>query len=335
MNIRHSFVDKTTVDWLLEPENPSVRFLTLTELLGKPVSDPEVSAARSDIMTKGTVPEILKHQKEEGFWGTGKDFYTAKYKGTVWQLMILAELEADGNNEAIRKACEFILSHSRDRESGGFSYQESVKTGGGRHSGVIPCLTGNVLWFLLKFGYFDNPRIEKTIAFVNTFQRFDDGEDAAPAGWPYEPYEMCWGRHTCHMGVVKVLKALALIPQDRRSAETRQTIKRATEFLLIHHIFKKSHNLFQKAKPGWLKLGFPLMYQTDILEILLILTGLMYKDSRMQEAVEILISKRNDNGRWVLENSFNGRMITDIEEKGKESKWITLNALRVLKAFAE
>jgi hypothetical protein len=284
-------------------------------------------------MTRGPVPVILKHQSEEGYWGKGKDFYTSKYKGTVWQLMILAELEADGENDAFRKACEFIFSHSQDRESGGISYQGSVKTGGGRHSGVIPCLTGNILWSLLKFGYLDDPRVEKTIAFVNTFQRFDDGEGVAPTGWPYEPFEICWGRHTCHMGVVKVLKALAQIPPEKRTAETQQTIERAAEFLLIHHIFKKSHNLSQKAKPGWLKLGFPLMYQTDILEILLILTKLGYNDQRMQDAVDILISKRNTNGKWLLENSFNGRMITDIEEKGKESKWITLNALRVLKAY--
>lgn len=171
------FPENKTVDWLLEPENPSVRFFTLTELLGKPGTDAEVMTARSDIMSQGPVPEILKHQHPEGYWGTGKDFYTSKYKGTVWQLMILAELEADGNTEAIRNACEFILSHSQDLESGGFAYQESVKTGGGRHSGVIPCLTGNVLWVLLKFGNEKDKRVQKAIEWVNIYQRFDDGKE--------------------------------------------------------------------------------------------------------------------------------------------------------------
>ncbi|MHB8278682.1 MAG: hypothetical protein ACYDIA_13655 [Candidatus Humimicrobiaceae bacterium] len=75
------------------------------------------------------------------------------------------------------------------------------------------------------------------------------------------------------------------------------------------------------------------MYQTDALEILGILTQLGYKDERMQEAINVLISKQDDQGRWKLENTFNGRFQVNIEQKGKPSKWITLNALRVLKQF--
>lgn len=75
------------------------------------------------------------------------------------------------------------------------------------------------------------------------------------------------------------------------------------------------------------------MYQTDALEILGILTKLGYKDKRMQEAVDFVVSKQNTQGRWVLENTFNGRFQVNIEEKGKPSKWVTLNALKVLKRF--
>jgi hypothetical protein len=75
------------------------------------------------------------------------------------------------------------------------------------------------------------------------------------------------------------------------------------------------------------------MWQTDVLEILGILTKLGYKDKRMQEAVDLVISKQGDHGRWKLEHTFNGRFQVDIEQKGKPSKWITLNALKVLKRF--
>ena len=102
---------------------------------------------------------------------------------------------------------------------------------------------------------------------------------------------------------------------------------------MIHHIYKRSHDLSKKSKPGWLRLGFPLMYQTDILEILDILTRLGVKDERMQDAMDIVVSKQDDQGRWILENTFNGRFITNIETKGKPSKWITLNAIRVLKKY--
>ena len=76
------------------------------------------------------------------------------------------------------------------------------------------------------------------------------------------------------MGVVKALKALAAIPVHKRSDDVKSTIDAAAEYLLIHHIHKRSHDLSRVSKPGWLRFGFPLMYQTDILEILGILTAL-------------------------------------------------------------
>lgn len=75
------------------------------------------------------------------------------------------------------------------------------------------------------------------------------------------------------------------------------------------------------------------MYQTDTLGILGILTQLGYKDERIQEAINIVISKQDNKGRWILENSFNSRYHVNIEQKEKPSKWITLNVLRVLKRF--
>jgi hypothetical protein len=129
------------------------------------------------------------------------------------------------------------------------------------------------------------------------------------------------------------LKALAEIPPERRSEEATNTIKKGAEYMLQHHIFKRSHDLAQVSKPGWLHFGFPLMYQTDALEILGILTKLGYKDKRMQEAVDLVLSKQDAEGRWNLENTFNGKFQANIEQKGKPSKWITFNALKALKTF--
>jgi len=111
------------------------------------------------------------------------------------------------------------------------------------------------------------------------------------------------------------------------------TIEDGAEYFLIHNIHKRSHDLSRVSKPSWLKFSFPLMYQTDALEILDILTALGYRDERMQEAIDILVSKQDDDGRWNLERTFNGRFQTNIEQKDKPSKWITLKALTVLKRF--
>jgi len=135
------------------------------------------------------------------------------------------------------------------------------------------------------------------------------------------------------MGVVKQLKALAEIPPDKRSDEINDYINKAAEFMLIHHIYKQSHNLDLIAKQEWTQFGFPLMWKIDALDVFDLLLKLGYKDDRMQDAIDLVLAKQNENGRWILEKSFNTRMQFKIEQLGKESKWITLLALRVIKRF--
>jgi hypothetical protein len=319
--------------WLLETDNPSVRYVVLNELMGLPASHPEAAEAKADIMKKGPVPKILASQRKKGYWGTKEDFYVrAKYRGTVWQVIILAELGADGNDDRIRKACEFIIDISQDRQSGGFCYRGN-QISGGFHSCVLPCLTGNMVWSLLRFGYFGDSRVQRGIDWITSYQRFDDGEDGAPKGWPYEKREACWGKHTCLMGVVKSLRALAEIPEKGRSFEVTLAIEQGSEYLLRHHLYKRSHDLSKAAKPKWLKFGFPTIWDSDALEVLMLLTRLGYRDPRMEEAVELVLTKQNDQGQWMLENTFNGRVQVNIEKKGKPSKWVTLNALRALTAY--
>lgn len=247
---------------------------------------------------------------------------------------MLAELGADPEDTHVRQACEFIFANSQDPESFGFAMNRSAKAGGGRHSEVIPCLTGNMVYSLICLGYRKDERLQKAIGWICDYQRADDGIAASPTGWPYDRLEACFGHHTCHMGAVKALKALAAIPVGERSRAVNAKLGELTEYLLIHHIYKKSHDLSSISRPGWLKFGFPLMYQSDALEILGILAALGCHDSRMDEAIEAVRAKRGNNGRWKLENTFNGKTPVDIEAKGEDSKWITLKALKVLMELA-
>ncbi len=148
-------------NWLLEEDNPSVRFFTLTELLDKPLTDGEVMGAKNAIMNVGVVPKILAKQNSDGSWEAPTAFYTAKYKGTVWQLIVLAELGADKADDRVRKACEFILENSQHHESHGFSMARAEKTGGGRQSGVIPCLTGNMVFSLIRLATSMTPECKR------------------------------------------------------------------------------------------------------------------------------------------------------------------------------
>jgi len=333
MNHLSEIADAATMKWLLENNNPSVRYFALTKLQNVAMDHLQVIGAKNEIMISGLVPKLLEKQKPDGFWGEEKRFYLDKYKGSAWQLILLAELAADSGDERVRRACEFILEHSFDRTGFGFSVNESGKVGGGRHSEVIPCLTGNMVFSLIELGFLNDERVQKAIHWICQYQRCDDGVSGVPKYWPYDRFESCWGKHSCFMGVIKSLKALAAIPTASRSDLVNHKIQELTEYVLSHHIYKKSHNLETVSKPGWLRFGFPLMYQSDVLEILEILINLGCKDVRMQSAIDLLRSKQNAEKRWILENSFNGRMIHNVEVKGENSKWITLRAVHVLSEF--
>jgi len=320
-------------DWLLEEDNPSVRYYTLLDILEESPDSVNVKNARHSIMDMGVAPRILSRQDEGGYWGNPEDFYIkGKYKGTTWQLILLAEMAADGNDPRVRKTCEFIMEKSQDPLSGGFA-PRTGKDGAGNHDMVTPCLTANMVWSLIRLGYLEDSRVQQGIDWITKYQRYDDGDGDAPRGWPYDRYKNCWGKHTCHMGVVKALRALAEITPEKRTGPVNDTIRKAADYILLHHVHKRSHAPEQVANPQWLQLGFPLFWRIEVLEILGVLVKLGYHDSRMQEAVDLVISKQDEQGRWLLETTFNGRMQVNIEKKDLPSKWVTLNALRMLKGY--
>jgi hypothetical protein len=321
------------IEWLLEKENPSVRYFTLTTLLDHPADDPLVMQAKEDIMLDGLVPKILSKQNEDGSWSIPERFYTDKYKGTVWVVLMLAELGAEPKDPQVRKGCEFILAHSQCPENGGFSHMQSAKTTQGLPNGVIPCLSGNMIYALIKLGYLEDARVQSGIAWITKYQRADDGDKIRSKDEPYSRLITCFGKHSCHMGAAKALKGLAAIPEDKLTVDAKAKRDELVEYFLIHHIHKKSHQIDQISRPGWLKFGFPLMYQADVLELSDIMADLKIRDSRLSEAIQTIRDKQDKDGKWNLENSFNGKTIVSVEKKGFPSKWITLKALRVLKSY--
>jgi hypothetical protein len=239
-------------------------------LLNYPENDPLVIEEKKRIMTVGAVPQILSSQNPGGFWGKSEDFYMrSKYKGTVWNVILLAELGVDNQDKHVRKVCQFILEHVQDSLRGGIVYRH------GRNQQpdpkcVIPCLSGNMIYSLIRLGYLDDPRVQHGLEWLATYLRFA-GEQQIPDKYSYSHLHKCFSGHSCYYGIVKGLKALAEVPQMDRSPGIELTTQRATEYILKHHIFKKSHDLNEIAISSWLQLGFPRMWDTDILEILEVL----------------------------------------------------------------
>ncbi len=274
------------------------------------------------------IEKILIHQNPDGSFNNPERFYLDKYRGTVWTLILLAELDADKEDSQVKAACEFILNHSFDKESGGFSVEYSTKFKGGLPSKVIPCLTGNMVFSLIKLGYLEDPRVQKAIDWIVRYQRTDDGIFIEPLIY-YKNLKSCFSTHTCFMGVVKSLKALAEIPTPKRTEDINKKINELSEFMLHHHIYKKSSDTNQISKPGWTKFGFPKMYQTDVLEIMYIFAKLQIEDERLTDAIDLIRSK-SVNGKWILETTFNGKMITSVGVKNESLSYLTKKAKYVL-----
>lgn len=319
--------DQRIIDWLLSSSDPSVRLAALREFGGSSDREPDIQRALQDTMKTGPIPKILAKQHPGGFWGNEEEFYNYKYKGTVWNVILLAQLGADGSDERVRSAVEFLLKWSQ-HESGGFGYQGSAVSG--TDCSILPCLHGNLVWSMLRFGMKDDVRVSAGIDWIAKYQRFDDNERPAPKGWPYSRKE-CWGKHTCHLGVIKDLKAISAVPSNDRSAALNEVALAGAEHLLKHHLYKRSHDLSEIAKPAWTKLGFPLFWDTDALEMLEVLADLGYRDERMDDAAELVLSKRLPDGKWVNERSYSGRLLTNIERQGAPSQWVTLKAMSVLR----
>ena len=325
--------DKLTVDrtdWLLEPSDPSVKYWALKALLDLGESHPEVVEARDMIMESPTVNAILDAMNPEGYWENADDMYLPKYTASTHQLLILAELGAR-RTPKIEKAVDHIFRFQRN--SGHF-LTEIPKTERGRNSAVKDgcCLDGNVLYYLIRFGYLDDPRTQRTLDFQVEYHDDDN------AGWRCRAYPIDPDRVfpvNCYMGATKVLKALSIIPEEKRSPEVRRVILREVDNIMDNNIYQYLRNPDggRKDKAGWKRFGFPLFYQADALEVLDTLTRLGARDPRMRPSIDLVLDAQQRDGTWLLKDTFNGKMTVDIEEKHKPSKWITLRAMRVLKRY--
>jgi len=325
---RQAIFNGDPLPWLLEPENPSVRYLALRDLLGRGEHDPEVQAARAAIMESDAVRTILANRHPDGYWVKPGHGYSPKYTGTTWQLLFLADLGADGADERIRSSCEYVLAHARAK-SGGLSHNATP-------SGVIHCLTGNLTHAFLTLGLpAEDERIQQALDWQaraildEEAMYYKSGTTGAGFGCAYN------SALPCAWGAVKALKAFSLLPPEARAPRVVRAIDAGTDFLLSYDLAKADYPYYERVSSSWFKFAYPLSYTSDILEALEVLAHLgKAQDPRLSNAIEFVLSKQDSKGRWKLERTLNGKMWIDIERKGQPSKWATLRALRVLKAVA-
>jgi hypothetical protein len=313
--------------WLLEPDkaNPGVRYFALRDLLDRPANDPEVMAAQSEVMRSGPVLAILDAQYPDGYWIKPGPIYSPKYRATVWQALFLAQLGADGQDERVGRAVEYVFAHAQ-AESNAFAYS-------GRPSGAIHCLWGNLVRALLDLGYWGDERLDRAI---DALARSVTGEGYARyyRSGVQAPGFVCSANYglPCGWGAVRVLWALNCVPAAGRTPTVTAAIEASTAFLLRYDVARADYPYKERISSSWFKFGYPLGYVSDVLLNLEALAEAgCGNDPRLDEAVELVLSKQDEQGRWKMAYSYNGKMWADVEQKGQPSKWVTLRAVRMLK----
>ncbi len=319
------------LSWLLEPDpaNPAVRYFALRDLLDRSRDDPEVLRARLDIMATGPVPAILAAQQPEGYWAKAGTGYSPKYRATDWQVIFLGELGADPTDERVQRGCEYLLRHSTTT-AGAFSYNQAPH-------GTVHCLNGNLLAALISLGYAGDPRVDAALDW-QARAITGEGEMRYYLSGTTGPGFACGVNlgQPCGWGATKALKALTAVPADQRTPLVQRAIHAGVEFLLSRDPAVADYPYTERVSSTWFKFGFPLSYWSDVLESTAVLVDSGHgSDARLANALHLILGKQDDQGRWKLENSLNGKMWIDIEKKGKPSKWVTLRALRVLKRSAQ
>ena len=321
--------------WLLEPDakNPGVRYFALRWLFELPGDHPDVVEAQRTVMSSGPVPAILAKQHPEGYWEKPGPGYATKYRGTVWQLIQLDRLGADPSDPRVRAACEYVLRHTQS-VSGGFGATGiASETGVAPPSSAIHCLHGNLLAALLHFGWLDDERVQRAIDWQvhsitgeNPAFRYYSSTTAAPGF-------VCGINYTqpCAWGANKAIRALLSIPTKSRSDAVKRALALGAEFLLSSDPAVADYPSSNRVSRKWFRFGLPISYWSDVLETVENLVDLGYgTDPHLDNAFDLILSKRDPEGRWPLEDSINGRSWTRVEVKGRPSKWVTLRTLSAL-----
>ena len=323
--------------WLLEPENPAVRYFTLTDLLDRPPDAPEVVAAKSAINTSHPVKAILEAQHPGGYWIKPGPGYSPKYRSTVWQVIFLDQLGADWSDARLQAACEYVLARTQ-APNGGFGSSARVDAVRPPNSAVIHCLHGNLLRAMLNFGYGDDDRVRRAIEWQARSITGDKFSDYYKSGTTSPGFGCAANSgQPCAWGAIKALRALVRVPARAQTPQVKKAIRAAVAFLLSRDPTQADYPAGDgRVSPSWFKLGFPSGYVADVLQNLEVLAELSHgRDKRLRPAIEWLLSKQDTQGRWKNQYAYAGKLWADFEPQDGVSKWVTLRACRVLKAAGQ
>ena len=299
------------INWLLEGD-VSIQYQVQRDLLDTPRPD-----LQERIANEGWGARFLSLRKPEGHWGRG--FYQPKWISSHYTLLDLRNLEISPDNELIRESINLVLKKYKEID-GGVNPSDTIKV-----SDV--CINGMFLNYASYFRAKQN-ELKSIIDYLIKAQMPDGGFNCR--------FNRKGAVHSSLHTTLSVLEGLLEYERNGytyRLDELQPLAAEAGEFILIHRLFRSDHS-GEVIQQRFLKLPYPTRWYYDTLRALdhFRLAGFSY-DERMQEALDILLKKRNKEGSWPLQAAYPGEIHFQMEESGKPSRWNTLRALRVLKHF--
>lgn len=322
------YLKSDPIPWLLETDDPSITYHTLRNLMDKSEDDLEVIDARKRISGSQHVKQLLEGQTDDGYWGNPAGYLNDRFTGTAWRVLLLLELGIDPAHSQVQRAAKFLIDQTFNPNLQGFVSRQVKPT-------VVPCYSGDLLWLFFRCGLADHQYALSGLDWLVNHMVFNDGDEDVE-----NPDDGCFGRHTCIRAVFPVLRACSSLPEHLKNERTDQLIQGCIEFILLHRVYKRSHDVTKNISPKLMQLTFPCFYYPDFLYALFLLTEFNVKDDRMEDALASLLKKQDKNGRWKMQRLYNERskndlfpVATQLEERGQPSRWVTLRALTVIKRF--
>jgi len=318
--------ESSVIVWLLDAD-PSIRWQALRDLTDAP--DEEVAAGRAKVATEGWGARLLALQAPDGSWAGAA--WNRGWDSTMHVLTLLREMGLDPAGAEARRAVSMVRAGVRWR---GWDWDGTWRgedfEGAPFFAGEVePCINGQVAASGAYFGQ-DVQRI------VDRLLR----EQLPDGGWNCEAEN--GSTRSSFNTTICVLEALLEYELAGGGSPTvRDARLRGQEYLLERRLFRRRSTgevieRDRKSDAPWTRFAFPTWWHYDVLR------GLEYlrragatPDERVAEAIELVESKRDDDGRWPLETQYPGAMPVEMDEgEGRPSRWNTLHALRVLDWYA-
>jgi len=297
------------IDWLLDSD-PAIRWQTMRDLTD--ASSSAIAAERARVAREGVGAEILARQGSDGAWHRDDE---PDWLPTLFTMQLLRATGADPADPGVASAVA--------RVQAGFRWHESFGAKPFFDGEVEPCINGGALALGAYFGRASEDLMRRLV-----------GEQLEDGGWNCDaPKSVRSSYHT----TICVLEGLLEYERGVGSSpEIARARRRAEEYLLERSLFRRK-STGEVAHAAFLTFGFPPRYEYDVLRALdYFRSAGNTRDARMDEAIHVVESKRQDDGRWLLDRGHAEALALPLpfgESDGQPSRWNTLRALRVLRWY--